>query len=82
MTTAQLLKQSMAAHERSLMQRRQKTGDWRASMQDAYDLRVQAHEADPEHTDQAWSDENVKTNTSADTHTQLMAFYRKQLNLL
>lgn len=63
------------------MQRSERSGDWKATLQEAHDLRVQAHEADQDHADPAWEAENAKTNNSAPTHDQLMAFYRKQLAL-
>lgn len=49
------------------------------ALQSAYDLRKAAHEADPEHTDPAWSEEKSKAPRGRDLHTDLMAFYASKL---
>lgn len=76
---AKLLKDSLTAHKRALAARKAKSPDAGSLLQQAYDLRVAAHQADPEHADPAWAEEDTHTNTSKPTHEQLMAFYQSLL---
>ena len=51
MTTAELLKASRGAHRRA---KAAAAGNSEADYREALRLRLEAHEADPEHTDPAW----------------------------
>lgn len=86
MTVPELLDRSWQAHQRyrSAAGSAKKAPDgpvMRQALLDAYTLRVQAHEADPEHADPAWISEQGKTLAGVDTHDSLMTFYKKKLSL-
>jgi hypothetical protein len=75
---ATLLKDSMAAHAQWRMLKPTQPEQASAALRSAAALRVQAHEADPDHSDPAWQQEQPKTARGRDTHEELMAFYRAQ----
>lgn len=80
MTVADLLRQSMAAHNqyKQLARQRDKVGA-RAEMVKARDLRRQAITLDPDRTDPQWAVEQTNTATHANTHDELTRFYVEQL---
>ena len=65
MTVSELLNASWARHNLRT----------RESRLEAFALRKQAHELDPEHSDPAWKAEQMKTPKQLDTHKAMMAFY-------
>jgi hypothetical protein len=70
---ASLLADSLAAHTRARAARyRKRREDAERELRDARDLRLAAHQLDPEHAAPAW-----KTETP--THSLMMAFYQQQL---
>lgn len=75
-----LLKDSLTAHKRALAARKAKQPDAMELLAHARDLRVAAHQADPEHSDPAWDEENAHTNNPRPTHDQLMVFYQSLLS--
>lgn len=85
-TVAELLYQSLAAHQRAKQQLASKDGRSvlvkardMAALREAYELRKQALALDPERADPAWQDEQAKTPRGRDTHAELMSFYREKL---
>ena len=76
---ASLLEQSMSAHMDALGGRRRKDARGAvAATNRAYETRYAAHQLDPDHLDAAWAAEQIKTPSSKDTHTAMMAFYEQQ----
>lgn len=73
-TVRELLAQSRAAHAeyRSLTTARVAKDVTLVPLARARDLRQQAHDADPEHSDPAWTLDKA-------SHSELMSFYRQQL---
>jgi hypothetical protein len=79
-TVTDLLRASLAAHQAALEARQQRDPATASlQLQIAYDLRLQAHRLDPDHTAPAWQAEDRKTPRGRDTHSELLAFYRSQL---
>lgn len=81
MTVADLLTASRASHaayrqlhDDAAKVKAKKPEGWQAHLWDALTLRRQAHAADPDHRDLAWSDDKA-------SHADLMAFYEQQLGL-
>ena len=79
-----LLARSLAIHEQAKPlwsgtgpnRRRLRDRDW-VKLAEACELRQRAHALDPEHTDQAWKDEQGRTAFGVDTHKVLMDFYHQ-----
>jgi hypothetical protein len=70
---ARLLTASRAAHDRARQARVEKQAETATTeLTAARDLRVQAHEADPDHTTPAWAAENPG-------HDAMMDFYTRKL---
>jgi hypothetical protein len=67
-----LLTASRGAHERAKSARHHKRPDALALLIEARDLRVQAHQLDPEHTSPAWALEET-------SHAAYMAFYQQKV---
>jgi len=80
-TVQQLLKDSWTAHKAAAELRRQRVGrgQVRPYIERALELRLQAHELDPDHRDSAWVIEGMQTARGVDTHDALVTFYRQQL---
>jgi len=81
-TVASLLALSRAAHQAALQARQVKhMVEARRRLQEAADTRQRAHDLDPAHTAQAWSEgaEVTATPRGRNSHADLMAFYRQQL---
>lgn len=76
MTIAELLGQSRAAHARyrQAQQVQKNQAVARVELLNAFNLRQQAQEEDPDFTDPAWIGEPNNF-----VHADLMAFYKKQL---
>ena len=74
MTVTELLAQARAAHMdyRRLDSTRVNRAAKQAAIARAQDFRSQAHEADPDHADLAWSLDTIP-------HAELMAFYARYL---
>ena len=79
MSVANLLQQSMSAHQASTIARNAKRPDAAALMEQAYRLRLDAHKLDPAHKDPAWEAEQAATAPGQDTHTALLAFYTQHV---
>lgn len=78
---AGLLRDSLVSHDAAT--RARKAGDaatTRVAIEAALTLREQAHSLDPDHVSPAWAAEQAKTPRGKDTHDELIAFYRQQLN--
>lgn len=76
MDVSDKLLQSMSLHYRAQPLR----GDERVRLwREAYALRKQAHEEDPDHLSPAWAAEQESTPRGYDTHMELMTFYREKL---
>lgn len=78
MTVAEMLAESMRLHlsAKPAAKAKRAWSEIAPTLRDAYVLRKQAHEADPEHRDPAWSFEQKHTPNGVDTHEAMMAFYR------
>ena len=80
MTVAELLRQSMAAHNQYKQLARQRDiARAREALTLARDLRKQAIEMDPDRSEPCWAEEQGKTATGVDTHDALTQFYAEQL---
>jgi len=86
MIVSNLLRESMAAHDKAKALRNSGRGrnpeiraQALAELIKARDLRLQALAEDPDRTDPAWTDEQKRTPTGVDTHEELMCFYQQQL---
>ena len=67
-----LLRESALAHLAALQARQAKQARLaKLELTKAYDLRVEAHDADPAHTAPAWAESKA-------SHASLMAFYEQQ----
>ena len=78
---AKLLSTSLSAHREALRLRREgRASDARLALLAAQRLRLEAHEADPEHTDPAWEAEERLTARGYDTHIELMRFYDRYIS--
>ena len=83
MTVADLLKESMAAHQQALYARQHKaTISAVQHLERAYRLRLDAHQQDPNHTDPAWQAERGFSPAGKDTHAEMLKFYEQQLGPL
>lgn len=69
---AELLEQSMASHTQAL---RAKAPEKWELYKLAWDLRLQAHDLDPEHSHEAWNTEERHTPVHVKNHDTLLAFY-------
>ena len=89
MTTAELLKASRGAHRRA---KAAAAGNSEADYREALRLRLEAHEADPEHQDTEWLQDAVSAHgqllrdrrhdtakVARDQHDSLVAYYRGQV---
>lgn len=88
MTVAELLTASQRAHQAARQQVAGPVGAKKVKkpldlvkLREAYDLRKQAIDLDPEREDNAWAEEQVSTAAGRDTHVLLMDFYRDKLGL-
>lgn len=74
------LRASMVSHQAARVARRhhrvRQRG--RGPLTDAAGLRLSALRRDPERTSPAWQDEQDKSPTGKDTHTEMVAFYIAQ----
>ena len=77
MTISELLKASMAAHNRARGVPR-RPENWLKHLKTAADLRRQAAALDPGFADPAWAEEERLTPHSHNTHRVLMAFYESK----
>ena len=93
MTTAELLKASRGAHRRAkAAAETAAAGNSEANYREALRLRLEAHEADPEHQDTEWLQDAVSAHgqllrdrrhdsakVARDQHEALVAYYRGQV---
>lgn len=93
MTTAELLKASRGAHRRAkAAAETAAAGNSEANYREALRLRLEAHEADPEHQDTEWLQDAVSAHgqllrdrrhdsakVARDHHESLVAYYRAQV---
>lgn len=77
---ATLLRDSMTCHMGARTARRMRDSVAAlGNLQEALTLREQAHALDPEHMAPAWAEEQRHSPNGKDTHTEMLAFYRQQL---
>ncbi len=72
-----LLRASRAAHMRAQVARLNRQGDHLTALAEARDLRVQAHDTDPQHKAPAWEAERLDPKCLR--HEDFMDFYARQL---
>ncbi len=76
---ASLLERSLDAHRRAQVARNKREANAADLLLEARNLRVKADALDPQHTAQAWADEQGATPKHKDTHQALMNFYARQI---